>query len=381
VGFLFKHPGTIALLTLGVLLVKALLAGSAAFFLKFPLRTAVLVGLALSQVGEFSFILSKVGQNQGLFTGESYQLFLDVTIITMVATPVIMALAPRAADFLLRWPLPQRLKLGAHLPEKIDQPIPGDHLIIVGFGVNGRNLARAAKTGGISYVIIEMNPETVRREREHGEPIFYGDATQEEILKHANIKEARVVVVVINDPAATRRIVSLARSLNPRAYIIVRTRYLQELQSLFELGANDVVPEEFETSVEIFTLVLRKYLVAKEEIERFITQVRADGYLVLRGISRESDYFRDSFPHLHDFEISTFRLRELAPLAGKSLAQIELRKKYGVTVLAIRRDSQMLPNPEPEMQLLANDLLIVMGTPGNLSNATWLFENMEAFPK
>ena len=113
VDFLLKNPGIIALLTLGVLLVKALLAGSAALFLKFPLRTAVLVGLALCQVGEFSFILSKVGQSQGLFSGDSYQLFLDVTIITMVATPLMMALAPRTADFILRWPLPQRLKLGA----------------------------------------------------------------------------------------------------------------------------------------------------------------------------------------------------------------------------------------------------------------------------
>ncbi len=377
VGFLLKHPGIIALLTLGVLLVKSLLSGSAALFLKFPLRTAVLVGLALCQVGEFSFILSKVGQSQGLFSGDSYQLFLDVTIITMVATPLLMALAPRAADFMLRWPLPRRLKMGAHLSKEIDKSIPGDHLIIVGFGVNGRNLARAAKTGGIPYVIIEMNPETVRREREGGEPIFYGDATQEEILKHANIKEARIIVVVINDPAATRRIVSLARSLNPRAHIIVRTRYLQELQSLFELGADDVVPEEFETSVEIFTLVLRKYLVAKEEIERFVTQVRADGYLALRGISKELD---PGFRHLHDFEISTFRLGGRAPLAGKSLAQVELRKKYGVTVLAIRRNSQVLPNPEPDMQLLADDLLIAMGTPGNLSNATWLFKNPETAP-
>jgi len=331
-------------------------------------------------VGEFSFILSKVGQSQGLFSGDSYQLFLDVTIITMVATPLMMALSPRAADFILRWPLPQRLKLGAHLSEEIDKSTPGDHLIIVGYGVNGRNLARAAKTGDIPYVIIEMNPETVRRERKSGEPIFYGDATQEEILKHANIQKARIIVVVINDPAATRRIVNLAHSLNPRAYIIVRTRYLQEVHSLFELGADDVVPEEFETSVEIFTLVLRKYLVAKEEIERFVTQVRADGYLVLRGISKELDSWPDGIGHLHDFEITTFRLGEQAPLAGKSLAQVELRKKYGVTVLAIRRDSQMLPNPEPGMQLLASDLLIVMGTPDNLRNSNWLFNNPEVTP-
>jgi len=378
VSFLLKHPEIVTLLTLGALLIKALLAGSAALFLKFPLRTAVLVGLALCQVGEFSFILAKVGQSQGLFSGENYQLFLDVTIITMVATPLMMALAPRAADFMLRWPLPQRLKLGAHLSAAINKSIPGDHLIIVGFGVNGRNLARAAKTGGIPYVIIEMNPETVRREREGGEPIFYGDATQEEILEHANIKEARIMVVVINDPAATRRIVDLAHRLNPRVYIIVRTRYLQELQSLFELGADDVVPEEFETSVEIFTLVLRKYLVAKEEIERFVTQVRADGYLVLRGISKEMDSFRDGMRHLHDLEISTFRLSGRAPLVGKSLAEMELRKKYGVTVLAVRRNSQMLPNPEPDMQLLASDLLIVMATPENINKATWLFKNPEA---
>jgi CPA2 family monovalent cation:H+ antiporter-2 len=377
VGFLLKNPAIIALLTLGVLLVKAILAGSAVLLLKFPLRTAVLVGLALCQVGEFSFILSKVGENLGLFSGDSYQLFLDVTIFTMLITPVMIALAPRAADFVLQWPLPQRLKLGSLLPEKIDKSTPSDHLIIIGFGVNGRNLARAAKTGEIPYVIIEMNPETVQKERQCGEPIFYGDATQEEILKHANINEARVVVVVINDPAATRRIVNLARSLNSRAYIIVRTRYLQELPSLFKLGADDVVPEEFETSVEIFTLVLRKYLVAKDEIERFVTEVRADGYLMLRGISRESDILRDGLRHLHDFEINTFRLGQQAPLAGKSLAEVELRKKYGVTVLAVRRDSRMLPNPEPDMQLLAGDLLIVMGTPENLSNFTRLFKNPE----
>jgi CPA2 family monovalent cation:H+ antiporter-2 len=377
VNFLLKNPAIIALLTLWVLLVKAILAGSAVLLLRFPLRTAVLVGLALCQVGEFSFILSKVGENLGLFSGDTYQLFLDVTIFTMLITPVMIALAPRAADFVLQWPLPQRLKLGSLLPEKIDKSTPSDHLIIIGFGVNGRNLARAAKTGGIPYVIIEMNPETVQKERQRGEPIFYGDATQEEILKHANIHEARVVVVVINDPAATRRIVNLARGLNTRAYIIVRTRYLQELPSLFKLGADDVVPEEFETSMEIFTLVLRKYLVAKEEIERFVTEVRADGYLMLRGISRESDTLRDGLRHLHDFEINTFRLDQQAPLAGKSLAEVELRKKYGVTVLAIRRDSRMLPNPEPDMQLLAGDLLIVMGTPENLSNSTRLFKNPE----
>ncbi|AEB09904.1 monovalent cation:proton antiporter family protein [Desulfobacca acetoxidans] len=377
VNFLLNHQVVIVLLTLGVLLSKAVLAGAAALALKFPLRTSILVGLALCQVGEFSFILSKVGVIKGLFSGDDYQLFLDVTILTMVLTPLVMALAPRTADFILRWPLPQRLKIGSHLTEEIGRSIPTDHLIIVGYGVNGRNLARAAKTGGIPYVIVEMNPETVRREQEGGQPIFYGDATQEEILIHARIKEARIIVVVINDPAATRRIVTLAHRLNPQVYIIVRTRYLQELQPLFELGASDVVPEEFETSVEIFTLVLKKYLVDRNEIERFVTEVRANGYLVLRGISKEVDSFREVGFGLRDFEISTFRLHDGAPLVGKSLAAIELRKKYGVTVLAIRRGVWMLPNPDPDMQLLSNDLLIVMGTPDDICKSVPLFTDRE----
>ncbi len=375
VGFLLKQPGFIALVTLGVLVLKSALGAIAAIFLRFPLRTAVLTGLAISQVGEFSFILAKAGFGQGIFSENTYQLFLDITILTMMATPGIMSLAPRTADLVLRMPLPRRLKIGFFVAQEVEKPENKDHLIIVGFGVNGRNLARAAKAGGIPYLIIEMNPETVRQERARGEPIYFGDATQEEILHFANIGAARVVVVAINDPAATRRITHAARHLNSAAHIIVRTRYLQEVQPLYELGANEVVPEEFETSVEIFTLVLKRYLIAREEIERFISEVRANGYLLFRGLSKGFETFADLKHYLHDIEITAVRLDAGAPLAGKSLAQMELRKKFGVTVLAIRRDSRMLANPEPDLELEAQDLLIVMGTPKNVSDATWLFRN------
>ncbi len=373
VEFLLNNPVIIGGLTVGVLLVKTLLAGMAALALGFPVRTAVLIGLALFQVGEFSFILSKVGVSQGLLAGAGYQLFLDVTILTMVATPLVMAQAPWIAQFVARGPWPRRWQQGSQLLAPTGSPAPKDHLIIIGFGINGRNLARAAKAGGIPYVIIEMNPETVRRERANGEPIFFGDATQEEILHHVNIREARIVVVVINDPPAVRRITSLARRLNPKVHLIVRSRYINELQPLFELGANDVVPEEFETSVEIFTLVLRKYLVPREEVDRLISEVRANCYLLFRGLFKELEVFSPLRQHLQDVEISTFRLAAGAPVAGKSLAQVELRKKYGVTVLAIRRDSEVFHNPDPNLVLLPDDLLITMGSPDKLAGAAGLF--------
>ncbi|MCK9375763.1 MAG: cation:proton antiporter [Syntrophobacterales bacterium] len=376
VNFLFQQPWLIALITLGVLVLKSLIGGIAALLIGFPLRTAILIGLAISQVGEFSFILSEAGISQGIFSGNTYQLFLNATIMTMIATPLLMALAPRAADAVLRLPMPRRLRTGSFLVQEVKKAGQKDHLIIVGFGVSGRNLARAARKSSIPYVIVEMNPETVKTTRTKGEPIFYGDATQEEILKHARIQEARIVVVAINDPAATRMITHLARTLNPGVYLIVRTRYLQEVQPLYDAGANDVVPEEFETSVEIFNLVLKKYLIPRQEIERLTAEVRARCYQVFRS-EKELEPFDGLKPGLPDIEISTFRLADRAPLAGKSLAQMELRKRYGLTVLAIRRDGQMLPNPEPDMQLKDQDLLIVMGPPDTLASQSWLFESRE----
>jgi monovalent cation:H+ antiporter-2, CPA2 family len=373
VEFLFQEPLSIALIATLVLAGKALIAGGAALMLGFPLRTTIIVGLTLSQVGEFSFILSKAGLAHDLLSTRNYQLFLDVSVLTMALTPFIIAIAPRVADAVMRLPLPSRLKTGTFLPVAPETEQKEDHLIIIGYGVTGRNVARAAQAGGIPYVITEMNPETVRSERHKGQPIYFGDATNPEILHLVNIHAARIVVIAINDPAATRRITELARQLNRTVYIIVRTRYLMELQALFALGADEVIPEEFETSVEIFTRVLRKYLIPKSEIEKFIQEVRSGSYRVLRGLSKDFESLEDLRYYLKDVEISTVRLEPGAPLAGKTLAQMELRKQYGITVLAVRRDERMIFNPEPDMRLRAGDLLIVLGAPEKIAGSGFLF--------
>ena len=381
VGFLFQRPGLIAVIALCILTLKAIIVGFATVLLGFPLRTTILVGLALSQIGEFSFILSKTGIEYGLLAGNSYQLFLAVSVLTMAATPFILALAPHVADLALRAPLPRRLKSGLYFVPELsgaDKKIrQRDHLIIVGFGVNGRNVARSTKATGIPYVIIEMNPETVRIEKLKGEPIYYGDAIQEAVLEHARIKEARVLVVVISDATATRRITAIARRLNPKVYIIARTRFLQEMKHLYELGANEVIPEEFETSVEIFTRVLGKYLIPRDEIEKFTAEVRADGYEMLRSLSKEPASFSDLKIHLPDVEISTFRVNQESPLVGRSLSQVELRKRYGVTLLAIRRNSQTLSDIGGETTFCANDILVVLGSPNRIAAITGLFHGSE----
>jgi len=381
-GFLLQNPILIILGTIGVISLKSIQAGLAVIFLGFPLRTAVLVGLALSQVGEFSFVLSKIGVDSGLLPGNTYQLFLSVSVLSMAATPFILKFAPTGSNLALRLPFPSRIKLGWKfsqaelLPPRL--PALGAHLIIAGFGVNGRNVSRAAKMAGVPYIIIEMNPETVRNKQAEGEPIFFGDAAHEAVLEHAGVKTAKVMVVAISDPIATRRITSLAHKLNPRLYIIVRTRFVREMKPLFELGANEVIPEEFETSVEIFSRVLSKYLIPRNEIEKFITEVRSDGYEMFRSLAVKTTEIVNLGFHLDNLEISAIRVSNQSSVIGKSLAETGFREKYGVTVLAIRRDSSLQANPESGTVIQAHDLVIVLGLPDDISRVASVFHHVES---
>jgi len=368
IEFVFEQIVLVLLITVGVLVIKTLIAGLAAFLLGLPLRASILVGLALSQVGEFSFILSDTGIEYGLLDENSYQMFLSVCLLTMLLTPFMILLGPRLADNILRLPIPEKLRSGFAPILSANAEVKKDHLIIIGFGLNGKNLARAAKVAGIPYVIIEMNPDTVRSERSKGEPIFYGDASRETILKHANIQGARVLVSVINDAIVNRRIIAQARKLNPDAYLISRTRFVNEVKPLYSLGANEVIPEEFETSIEIFSLVLEKYLIPRDNIESLVAEVRSDGYRLFRNVPVENSKTQESKLQLADIKISTLSIHDDSPIEGKSLAETMLRRKYGVLVLAIRRNSEIISNPDSHMELCTGDELYVLGKPDDIAN-------------
>lgn len=376
-----EHPGAVVLIILGVLLVKTIIAGGAAALLGYPVRTMILSGLALSQIGEFSFILSKTGVQYGLLSGSGYQIFLAVSVLSMAATPFIINQGAPLAALIMRFPMPVRLRRGwGHEGTDDDaEDIPRDHLLIIGFGLNGRNVARAARSAGIPYLIVEMNPVTVKKEKSKGEPIFYGDASQEAVLEHVGIHGAKIMVVAIPDPVATRMVVASARHLNPRLHIITRTRYLPEMKPLYDLGANEVIPEEFETSVEIFSRVLAKYLIPRDEIEQFVARVRSDGYEMLRSLSEDaatfcSPSFCDYRLYLPDVEICSIRVKEGAPIAGKTVGQVGLRRTYGVTLLSIRRNSETLSNPGADTVLLAGDISVLVGQGEHLARVQSLFE-------
>ena len=371
---LLQKPWLIAVVTIGVLVAKSVIAGGVTWILGYPLRTAILVGLTLSQVGEFAFILSKTGIEHGLLSSDSYRLFLAVSVVTMAATPFIILGASRFADAVLQLPLPNWLESGLRRIVQTQHIEQKNHIVIVGFGLNGRNLAKAARAADIPYVIVEMNTEIVQKARSDGEPIFYGDAVHDAVLHHVNIKSARVVVVAISDDPAARRIVTTVHALNPAAHIVVRTRHVAEVEPLYRAGANEVIPEEFETSVEIFTRVLMEYLIPHDEIERFIAEVRADGYKMFRGLPKGSPTVRDGNVHHPDLAISVLRVDEKSPYVGRSIEEIALQRSYDVMVVAILRNGTISPNPGGDLQFECDDEVYLLGMPERIAMVADLFE-------
>ena len=361
-NFLLQNLWIVLLLVFVVVGVKAIIAGFVTLILRYPLRTAILTGLGLCQIGEFSFILSRSGLEYGFLSGSNYQLFLAVSVLTMAATPFLIAVGPKIAFLGKFLPLPKRIKYGSISPKKADELVE-DHLIIVGFGLVGNNLAKAAKISGIRYTIIELNSDTVQEEKSKGEHIFYGDASQEAVLQHANIKKARLLVIAINDPTAIQRITQIAKQQNPTLYIIVRTRYLQEVAALHTLGADEVIPEEFETSIEIFSRVLARYLIPLDTINELVSEIRFNNYAMFRSVSKKNLQLRDLQDEIPEIEITTLRIDNSSNWVDNTIAQIDLRKRCGITIVAIKRGNLSIANPSADSQVKGGDQLVLLGKP------------------
>lgn len=371
VGFFFDNVGLVLAFLAIVLLLKFVTAAAAPVVLGYQMRTIILAGIALAQIGEFSFIITKSALDFGILSHEVYQVFLIVALGTMALTPFFIASGPTLAGYVCSRSLIMRLfPARCQWIAKEGRVTRSGHLVIIGYGVNGKNLARAAKMGGIEYAIIDMNPDSVRHARKEGEPIIYGDATTEGVLDHAGVQTARIAVVAINDPVATRRIVGLCRLKNPGIFLVARTRYLVEVPVLREIGADEVVPEEFETSIEIFTRVLQEYGVSPASIDSLIRDIRADSYQALRTTTTPPIGVSLDIPGMEVREVS---VAEGAPIAGKTLGEILLKKRYGVTVLAVKRNGALIPHPDGTCMIRPGDILVLTGTTGQLEGSVDLF--------
>ncbi len=363
--FIMHWPLLIGLATVLALLKTGLVTLTAAV-LRYPVRSSLLAGLALAQVGEFSFLLADQGSRFGLISGETFQAFINTSILTMVATPFIIQTAPWFAD-----------RLNILKPDSPERPnicaLTG-HTIIAGYGLNGRNLARTLRATGIPYTVLEVNADTIRKARNDGEPIIYGDITREDVLARAGVPCARIIVFAISDFSATRHAIRIVRRLNPSIFILVRTRYSAEVDELQKLGADQVIAEEFESSIEIFSRVLHQYHVPGNIIANQISLVRFEGYKMLRGVSLDQEKIGRIAALFAAATVDNIQVQPEWASLGKTLKELDIRRSSGATVIAIVRNGEAITNPGAEFTLQIDDILVLLGAHKELDTVTDLLK-------
>ncbi len=376
--FVADHLLIIIGLTIAVILLKGFIASLAGMFLAYPARTSLRIGFSLFQVGEFAFILATVGISYGLISENINQYFLSVSLFSMGITPIIMGFSGKWADKIASNKIASNLgkttqKVFFTFSDTNVETSVADrelekHIVIVGFGLNGQNVAKAAKSVGIPYIISELNTQTIRKFKGEGEPIIYGDAIQPEVLKSLSVHKAKVIVIAISDIVATRRIISNIRAISNTVHVIVRTRFITEVEENLKLGADEVIPEEFETSVEIFTRVLNQYLIPQKQIKQFIRGIRSDNYEMLRGVLKRNPLQKitEEFPDLTtaSYEIE----KDNSEITNKTISETNIRKNFGVTVIGLKRGLELNTHIGPETTPKLGDIIIVFGKPEDLEH-------------
>jgi CPA2 family monovalent cation:H+ antiporter-2 len=385
---------------------KAIVAAAIVRLMGFPLRVAAIVGISLAQVGEFSFVLASVGIRNGLLSAAQSREFFAVAVLSLVITPFLVpfgswlgareasratgAGASASGSGVARFGGAARREEEGTGPEAglAERPAAGDgpagalrdHVIVAGYGLNGRNVAHALAELGIHYVVLEMDPSNVRRARAQGVPIQFGDVSRPESLHACGVERAAVVVLAISDASATRHAVAQVRRANPGAYIIARTRLVAEVAELRRLGADEAIPEEFETSIAIVTRVLRRYHVPGNVIRLQEGALRREGYAFLRGGDVSVELTHSIERMIAGAVTDTFFLEPGSPAVGHTLASLDLRGRTGALVIAIVRAGKPKISPEADLELEIGDIMVLVGDHQALESAFRILEGPAVQP-
>jgi CPA2 family monovalent cation:H+ antiporter-2 len=368
-----SHPLLVGGLLLGFLLAKGLLATFAALAMRFPSRVAWLAGVGLAQFGEFGFVLARLAQSSGVVDEQQVSPLLAAGIASMFLTPLLVRAAPHitAGERLLA---PLERLIGVRSIDEADESRKlENHVIIIGFGVAGQLTARALQAAQAPFVVLELNADNVRRGKQQGLPVYYGDATSEEALGHAHLSEARLVVLLMNDPQAAQRIVDMLRRVAPQVPVLMRTRYLAERAGLLEMGARDVVAEEVEGAVEVIARLLRSIEVPRNLIEASLQSIRSETQTSERKQTLPRAQLGD-VRALSELKIESVLVHDNSAAAGSSAAQMRLRSTTGVLVVGVQRAERLLQNPDPHAPFEPGDIVYVVGTSQAIREALPLFD-------
>ncbi len=356
--YLKNHLGEVAVLVVAVSIGKGLIFSGLARLFRYGNVIPLAVGLGLFQVGEFSFVLARVGVSTGSIGNDLYSMLLTTAILTMALTPFVSGQTARLYALKKRWFRHEAL-------ETRNIPAGGlaDHVVIAGGGRVGSQIARVLARLDLPLVIVELDHRRVEACREAGLPVIYGDASHEVVLEAAAIEDARLLVVTTPDMVAARTIVVNARRANAGLPVVARTSDQGFLSRFREIGVTEVVLPEFEAGLEMTREALLHLRVPVAEIQRQTESLRSE--LLAPHMSTGRSAYR-TLAQLraaeHRFELQWVELQDGCSLAGRSIAEAGIRKASGASVVGIVRDDALETNPDADFRLEAGDLVAILGT-------------------
>ena len=357
-AFLLENAGTVALVVGLVFVVKGLVFAGTVRTFGYGNIIPFAVGLGLFQVGEFSFVIARVGLDAGAITQRSYSVMLTTAVVTMALTPFAMRLAPLLYG---RW----RERYSKEAMSTFNLPETGlrDHVVIAGYGRVGSFVARLLARLEQPFAVVDSNPGRGDEARGSGYPVVYGDAGAEPVLEAAGVRRARLVIVTVPDPVGAHLVVTRVRALNPNVHVVARTATVEQLEELGRLGVYEAVHPESEAGLELGRQALSHLGVAAGDVQRFADEVRRELYAPITRQGTDGDLLAQLGRASRQIETEWVRLPEGSPLGGRTIGELGVRTKSGASIVAIVRDDLVLANPGPDARFEPGDLVGVLGSP------------------
>ena len=360
--------GIILALTAIILIIKFAATLLTGIVLKLPNKISISIAILLSQIGEFSFVLAREGMTYGLMTQRFFSIFLGISILTMSVSPFLQKFTPQITKLLSKSSYFQEDGELKTLPEELTEAQPiKDHVILVGMGRVGKQMTKACNQFNVPILAVDMNPIVVEQQQNLGVPIIYGNASNENVLKQLRVTSARCIVISASTYEGTLNTIDAARRLNPDIHIIVRTKYLKNIEEVIEAGADEVIPKEFETSILMFTRIMDYYNKDMDEIADAVNDLRSDNYDAFRSVSSEdvSAYLSNSFTEV---ELDSLRVYNDAHISDFPF------EKNSLTVTSVIRDNSTIIYIDEKFQFLEDDIILFTGLRHDINK---FFEDIE----
>jgi CPA2 family monovalent cation:H+ antiporter-2 len=361
--FLWNNLPMVLGLVAFVLVIKFLIITPIVVLFRYPLKSAIIAGLGLAQIGEFSFVLAKEGKKFGLISENLYFLILGATAVTLVITPFILRGIPLLFTGIKSVPWLDSLLAKADVPLDVSENLPyQNHIIVCGYGRVGSNIVRLFQKRNYPVLVIDESEQRIQQLREANIPYIYGNAASEAVLEKAGISAAKGMAITLPDPMSTRLCLKRSLKFNPELDLVVRANEEKDIEILYQMGAKEVVQPEFEASLELSTHLFTGLGFPAMSVQQNIQEIRKSHYVNFRSDRSQAKIAVELQEATRTMRSRWYSLPDNSPIIGKSLEKAYIRRLTGVTLMAITRDNQeKIEYPSPETVINGGDSLLLVG--------------------